>query len=446
MYKKTIHLFLLVLFIPITAFPSTLNHRLTLKECIELALKKNEDILGAQADLRSAKAGLLGAWSAFLPHLSSTFGYRRYGYGPREESRFDPTTGSFSYTSQSASEPISDYSLDLSLNQSIYNGGYNLGNLKYQRANRKWYEGRISLTKSSLIWEVKVRYYDLLKSKIILKVRGDAVKRSEEQIKKANNLYRLGSVTISDVLKAKVQLGQDKLALIDAQNQLKQSRSRLNQTLGFPLNVPLTVTDSLEQVGEEVDYEGLIASALENHPEILMANSEIEKAEGALSMAKGGRLPRLSISGGYSWENEKVSEAKNLFDRDYTWHIMGTVTFPLFDGLSTKANIREAQEGLIATRLKLKQTRRKVKLEIQEALLEMAKAKESLQITKESLSAAREDLRLAQEKYKLGAVTMLELLDAQASYSSTQAGWVEALYGYRVTQAEMKRALGLSSY
>lgn len=426
MEKRTLSLLLFTLLFPLVAFSSPLDHPLTLNECIEQALRKNEDMLGAQANLRAAKAGILGAWSAFLPHLSSEAGYSKSKYWPMSESRY--------------------YSLGFSLNQSIYNGGYNLANLKYQRANRKWYEGGVSLTKASLIWLVKQRYYDLLKTKRLLKVREDAVKRSEEQVKKAENLYRLGSVTISDVLKAKVQLGKDKLALIDAQNQLKQAESRLNQTLGLPLNVPLKIVDSLEQAGEEVDYEEITASALENHPQILMAISEIERAEGVLSMAKGGRLPKVSISGGYSWTDEKASEAKNLFDRDYTWTIGGTVTLPLFDGLSTKANIREAQEGLINAQLKLKQTQRKVELDIQEALLEMTKAKESLKVTVESLSAAGEDLRLAQEKYKLGSVTMLELLDAQASYSSIQASWVEALYAYRLAQAEMERALGLSSY
>ena len=426
MYKKTLPLLLFTLIIPLVASPSPLDHPLILNVCIEQALRKNEDMLGAQANLRAAKAGILGAWSAFLPHLSSEAGYSRSKDWPMSESRY--------------------YSLGFSLNQSIYNGGYNFANLKYQRANRKWYEGGVSLTKASLIWQVKQRYYDLLKTKRLLKVRMDAVKRSEEQVKKAENLYRLGSVTISDVLKAKVQLGKDKLALIDAQNQLKQAGSRLNQTLGLPLNAPLKIVDNLEEVGEEIGYKEITASALENHPQILMAISEIERAEGVLSMAKGGRLPKVSISGGYSWKNEKASEAKNLFDRDYTWTIGGTVTLPLFDGLSTKANIREAQEGLINAQLKLKQTQRKVELDIQEALLEMTRAKESLKVTVESLSAAGEDLRLAQEKYKLGSVTMLELLDAQASYSSIQASWVEALYAYRLAQAEMERALGLSSY
>ncbi len=426
MHKKTLHLFLLALLIPLMAFASPLNHPLTLKECIEQALKKNEDILGAQANLRSAKAGLLGAWSAFLPHLSSEAGYTKSKHWSTPESK--------------------SYSLHLSLNQSIYNGGYNLAHLKYQRANRRWNEEGYSLTKASLVWEIKQRYYNLLKSKRILEVRGGAVKRSEEQLKKAENLYRLGSVTISDVLKAKVQLGKDKLALIDAQNQLKQARSELNHSLGLPINSPLEIVDDLEQIGKEVDHKEIIATALRSHPEIQMAKAGVERAEGSLSMAKGGRLPRLSISGGYSWSNEKASEAKNLLHRDYTWTIGGTVTLPLFDGLSTKANIREAQEGLVNARLKLNQTQRKVKLDIQEALLEMAKAKESLQITKESLSAAREDLRLAQEKYKLGSVTMLELLDAQASYSSTQAGWIEILYAYRLAQADMEKTLGLTSY
>jgi outer membrane protein len=442
--KTNLSIILLSILTPFITSSSPLAHPLTLRECIEQALRKNEGMLTAQANFRSAKAGILGAWSAFLPHLSSSFGYTRSGWGPREELSFDPTT--LSVITQYESGATSNYSMDLYLSQSIYNGGYNLANLKYQRANRRWYEEMLKFTKASLVWEVKQRYYDLLKAKRLLRVREDAVKRSEEQVKKAENLHRLGSVTISDVLKAKVQLGRDKLALIDTQNQLKQARSRLNQTLGLPLNSPLEAVDNLEEAGEDVDYEEMTASALEDHPEIQMAKAGIDRAKGSLSMAKGGRLPKVSLSGGYSWQDEKASEVKNVFDQDYTWNIMGIVTLPLFDGLSTKANIREAQEGLISAQLNLRQTQRNVELDIQQALLDLAKARESLEVTKESLSAAGEDLRLAQEKYKLGSVTMLEVLDAQASYSSTQASWVEALSAYRLAQAEIERALGLSLY
>ncbi len=423
---KRITFFLLTLLLPLILSSSPLSHPLTLKECIELALEKNEDMLNAQANLRAAKANVLGAWSAFLPHLNSQASYSRSKNWSFPETR--------------------SYAIGFSLEQSIYNGGSNLANIKYQRANRRWYEEQLKLTKSLLVWEIKQKYYGLLRAKRLLQVRGDAVKRSEEQVKKAENLYRLGSVTISDVLKAKVQLGKDRLALIDAKNQLKQSRSELNHTLGLPLNSPTEIVDDLEKIGEEADYGKLIKQALETHPEILKAEAEMNKAEGTLSMAKGGRLPRLTLSGSYSWENEKASEAKNLFDRDYTWRIGGTVTLPLFDGLSTKANINQAKEGLVNARLRLKQTKRKVQLDIQEALQNLNKAQESLEVTKESLSAAREDLRLAQEKYKLGSVTMLEVLDAQASYSSIQAGWIEALYAYRLAQAEVEKALGLSSY
>ena len=423
---KRITFFLLTLLLPLILSSSPLSHPLTLKECIELALEKNEDMLNAQANLRAAKANVLGAWSAFLPHLDSQASYSRSKEWPFPETR--------------------SYALGFSLEQSIYNGGSNLANLKYQRANRRWYEEELKLTKSLLVWEIKQKYYGLLRAKRLLQVRGDAVKRSEEQVKKAENLYRLGSVTISDVLKAKVQLGKDRLALIDAENQLKQSRSELNHTLGLPLNSPTEIVDDLEKIGEGADYGKLIKQALETHPEVLRAEAEMDKAEGTLSMAKGGRLPRLTLSGSYSWANEKASEAKNLFDRNYSWWIGGTVTLPLFDGLSTKANINRAKESLVNARLRLRQTKRKVQLDIQEALQNLNKAQESLEVTKESLSAAREDLRLAQEKYKLGSVTMLEVLDAQASYSSIQAGWIEALYAYRLAQAEVEKALGLSSY
>jgi len=61
----------------------------------------------------------------------------------------------------------------------------------------------------------------------------------------------------------------------------------------------------------------------------------------------------------------------------------------------------------------------------------------------EALNAdARESLRMADERYKVGAGTITDLLDAETNLAEAEAAKVRTEYGYRVAKAELMRAMG----
>ena len=77
-------------------------------------------------------------------------------------------------------------------------------------------------SEQDLIYSVKTAYYAFLAAVENVDVQEEAVKRAEEQLKLIESRFELGSASRSDVLKQKVQFGNDRLSLLRATNSVDQ--------------------------------------------------------------------------------------------------------------------------------------------------------------------------------------------------------------------------------
>ncbi len=64
-------------------------------------------------------------------------------------------------------------------------------------------------------------------------------------------------------------------------------------------------------------------------------------------------------------------------------------------------------------------------------------------IFEEVLGSAEEDLKLASEQYRLGSISVLELLDAQVSVTQARADFVTAKYDAKIQESYLKAQLGI---
>jgi outer membrane protein TolC len=161
-------------------------------------------------------------------------------------------------------------------------------------------------------------------------------------------------------------------------------------------------------------------------------------------MAKSGRLPTLSASGSYSWGDSDLPEDASDWKGHDSWSVGLSLSIPIFDGLSTKSNIRQAELNAAIAEEQLKQARREVSLAVKQAYLSVNEAEQRIQLTEESLALAEEERRLAQERYRLGASFLLELIDSQVAYSTAQTNYISALYDYKLALAQLEQAVGAS--
>jgi outer membrane protein TolC len=143
--------------------------------------------------------------------------------------------------------------------------------------------------------------------------------------------------------------------------------------------------------------------------------------------------------------NFSPRERNDLLDFDGRfgrWSINASLNFSLFNGFHRKTAISNARVGMKYSEEALDQTEKSVLAGVKIAHLSVKLAAETRDLAEQTEVSAQEDFNLAQEKYNLGAATILDLLDAQASLTKAQNDKVNALYDYYVAVAALDLAIG----
>ena len=406
---------------------------LTIEECVQIGLKNSYLVRSAEQGYNAAKWELVGAWSNFLPYARASFNWDR-----SDISMWRYIEG------QGLIDNTTNYSWSFGLSQNLFDGGYSFANYNSKRSSKLSAKDDLKLARQETVLKVKQNCYELLKAKMLYDLQKEAVKRSEEQLNMAKARFDLGSASLSDYLKAKVQLGEDSLALITYENNVRLAQATLNATLGLDIGTPIKVAEKLEEYKEfEADLNQMIKEALAEHPKIDRAKMGKNRAHSGITMARSQRLPKVTFSLGYSWSNwefpDTWNEYRGVFD---PWGMRLNISLNIFDGFSITSQVQSAKAFYYQAQENLKQKKRETELEIRQAFLKVKEGEQKIRVAETALKAAEEDMKLTQEKYNLGAASMLELLDANVSYKRAKNNQVESLYDYNLAIAQLEKAIG----
>jgi TolC family type I secretion outer membrane protein len=436
-YFKIITLILIIQNILIS---SAQEKYFTVEECVQIALEKNPELIQGQFNLKITQKDLIIARSYFFPNLTTGLGYNHSAIGPSSKLRIDPNSGI--PVPEQPFEIISWSSrASLQLSQALFRP-IDFYNYKKSLSLKESAEYDLEYTKQNIIYIVKECYYNLLKAEKLLEVQDSTLISSEESFKNAEVRYKVGTAPKSDVLKARVQLETNKLGKIEAQNNIAIASASLNHVLGFDVDHPIKVVDNLEVAEIDINYSDAIKNSFKFHPSLLKGASDLIAAKQAIGASSSNFLPSVSAYYSYSWRHENFNQINNFFDTDYNWSAGINLSFPVFQGFSRIAEVGKAKLTHKLYEEAFSQIKRDVTLEVKQAYFEVQHVKKKITVTQNAEEASEEDLRLNKEKYKLGAGTMLDLINAQVSYTEAQSNRIQALYDYQVAVTRLLRAMG----
>ncbi len=405
---------------------------LTIEEAIQIALKNNSTLKSSWETYRASKSSAFGAWSNFLPRADASLG----------RTEFDNPRTFFTYTPPYFLTSSSAYNFGLSVNQTIFDGGFSWFNLGYRRALQRSSENSYQQTKQETIVAVKNASFGLLKAEKLLEVQQDVVKRAQQQLDIAKARYDLGSASLSDYLKAKVLMSNANLDLVNAKNNVEIARATLNTVLGIRVDSPTSIDAKLEYQKYDIDLENSLKTSLSNHPLIEKSKADLDASEAQLMSAWSQHLPSLTASFDYGWYGARFPDNRTDWGRIDSWSINFRISMNIFSGFQITSDINAAKHGKKAAEERLAQQKKDLELQIRTSYLNVQSAEEKITVTQEAAKSAEEDLNITQEKYNLGAASTLELLDAQVSYRTAKTNEVNALFDYTVAVSELEKALG----
>jgi outer membrane protein TolC len=398
----------------------------TLDEAIEVALAHNVSLAKAEEGLHGARAGVLSGWSGMLPRISGSVSRSDWFY----KVPGTPDTEGESYRAS------------LGLSQTLLSGSA-LANIAGAHRNRTAQELSLHSTERDVVFQVKQGYYGLLKAERLRDVQAEAMELAEEQLRKTESLFDLGSASRSDLLKAQVQVGQSELALISADRAAETARASLCYLLGIDVTGDLEVVDPPEERAEAEVLEFDVGEAIARRPDVQAWEHYVVAARRSLLSSKAGRWPELSMSVGYDKDGDELGDVFEDVGDEYDRTVSLSLSVPIFNGLATKASIDNSKSSLRTAELSLRDAKLQAAFEIETARLYVVEQARSVAVAEQSVAQAEEDLRVSEERFRLRAASMLELIDARVAYSRARADLVEARYDYEIAKAELKLALGL---
>ena len=243
--------------------------------------------------------------------------------------------------------------------------------------------------------------------------------------------YSAGDMSEGDLLKIKLQMFQFESDLAAARLAKSQALIALRQQVGYE-----SVPDNFDVEGE-LDYqpikgnvEDLQALALRSRPDLQAAQQGVVAARSQLALAEANGKRDLNASFSYT-HTAGISSGAFFFNID----------LPIFD----------RNQGEIArTRYAITQSQEQQLEAAQQVLTDVRNAYESLRMNEQIIKLyqggyveqAKQSKDIDEYSYKRGVASLLDYLDAERTYRTSQLAYRQALAGYMTALEQMRQAVG----
>ncbi len=267
-------------------------------------------------------------------------------------------------------------------------------------------------------------------------VNYEAEKRHREE---AERFVAAGQRAAIEVARAKTQEARAKTELVRAEAAARQAHVFLARAMGVR-EVPSSVVASWPAPGLEGDPVAVVGAgvdgALGERVEIKAARARVEAARSAVDASELGTAPTLRVSAGAGFGSRDFEE----WGPD--WVAGVSLNWPFLDGGRTAALTEAARADVRASEAVVDELAYFVAAEVQSQEVALISAGAEVDAARAAREAAEVELRLAEARWREGLGSGIELADAQARLTATDADRTRAELTRALAGVRLKRALG----
>ncbi len=437
MFKKTTHLVLVMLALiigssQICAQDNTVE-KLSLAAAIESANVGNQQIQVAKYNHEASLWDIKSMKSAYLPKVDvsmmasvtnlplHTFG-STLQQGGIEQSDFIPA-------SLNSPDAVTNLLSKVNILQPIIN--MDIAEMKRASISKSMaLEMQISHTQNTLAFNIRQTYLQLQLTYKVVEVLEKAKVTAQANLKIINDNVDAGYLHKSDLLSVELRINQLENQLYEARSNILNASDQLSFLMGAGYGTRYVPTDSLVY-NEDQDTEMLTDIA--QRADVKSLKYQIEAQQHQLASIKKSTLPRLNAMGSYELNNP-LDFANNqhgyLVGLNASWNI--------FDGNKKKHSQQKAKINLEMNKTNLSQMMSRINLKIQQTRRIISESKNKISLSKSAIAQSKEVLRIKTDRFEEGLETTTDLLNAETDLAQMQMNYVEAVYHYQNSIAELK--------
>ena len=411
----------------------------SLEQAVEVALQNKEALKASALELNASKQDIRSSYSGILPSVRIS--------GSTTESTFPEQTVGFNQSSGEILNNVSSItsaSSSFSIAQNIYDGGIWWNNIRLAKNNFRITEQFDRQIKTNIIRNVHFAYFNYLKAIQLLDVSRSNLMSSQQQLTLVQQQYDLGSAKKTDLLKAEVRFGQARIDVITNDASVKSAYRNLKNAMGLINSDQDFTIEEVEKPLELIpEFETGFELVQKFNPSVKAKQYQIMSAKLNTKLARGSRLPVISLSASSSGADENLGDAiSNNYGDNQRINTSLSISIPIYTGNSISSRIQKAkisvdkQESEYLTQLE------DLSVQLEDYLDQLNNYIEVIPINETVLESAEEDLKLSQVRYSQGSTTILEVLNAQVSVVQARSSLVRSKYDAFIQQANLKALLG----
>jgi outer membrane protein len=404
----------------------------TLEECIGHALQNNIQIKQQEIATKYQASALELSKMSQLPTLNGSASHN-YSFGRA----LDETTYEFT-----DNQTVQSNNFNASTGVTLFRGLVTYNTIKRNRYLLMASEQDLEGFKDDISMNIALAYLQILLNSELVTATGSQVAMTKQQIDRTRKLVDAGSLARGNLLDIEAQAAREELQLVNLQNQLTMSYLTLAQMLELPsvedfaISIPEITVDPVSVTG---DPAGIFSIAEKTRPEILGAEYRLRGAEYDLSIAKGGRSPRLGLgaSVGTAYSDNRINPFtlepytfRNQLNDNLNYGVGFSLNIPIFNGWQVNTNISNSKLGIENSKYTLEATKKQLYKNIQQAFTDASGALKKYTVSKKAVEAMEEAFRYAEQKLNQGMVTAVEYNQSKTQLLNAQSEMAQAKYEY----------------
>ena len=404
---------------------------LSIIECVALAYKNSPKIRRMKYNLDVASSNLGIARSQYFPTFGAGVGFYNENNSNREFHnhyyRELPNVG-------------------VSLNQLVWNFGKTTAYVKMEEFNKIAAEYEFMDSLCATLFDVKEKYYALLKARAMLQVSENNIKLNEEILK----FSRKGP----DLTTAKLNLSKAKIEHLESENEYNNAKIDLINSMYIDSAPDFTVKNT-HTFDFDDDYNYIntkrqpskfapqkfpfnkakaLDIAYDSSPDLRALEATKKAMEQSLLFIKRTYMPDLTANVGYGYNNTNVESSNNSLQ-------VGV-------NLSTSVNLMELKHSIKGADAQVHLADNEITLfkkdlayEIKRAFNNIEKSERAIEVAQLNAIESIENLKLVEEKYKANELDYISLQDARDDYINAVQKYVNSLYYYNIALIQLEHAM-----
>lgn len=425
---------------------------LTLRQAIRLARDNNPTYQSTRNDQAAADWQVREAYGSFLPSVTAngSLAYQEPGV---------QNFGTVDLGSQSTDWYSSGYSLRLNWGVD----GNTLFGVSNARAGQRATAANIDATEFTLESSVTLQYMSALRAKEAVDVAQRQLDRAAQNLEIVQNRVESGAAAGTEGKQAEIDLGRAEVALIQAQQNLRNQKLRLMEQIGLNMDEDVELVSQFEIFEPTWTHGELVSYALEAHPSLLAFEARESASTAQVRQARSQYFPSVNLSTAFtgftnqalnkgflidqaekgaraSFENcqlftaiqnglgtalpgfdpsqgcgspnlsesqrEAVLERNDVFPFDFTTSPLRmtlSVSVPVFQGFSRQRQVEQAEAAARDAEHNLRAEELRLRRAVTEAHNALISAHRVVQIEERNRELAEERLEAARQRYRIGA-------------------------------------------